>query len=81
MIDSDLLPLPAPFRLANVDGFVNAMFTLTEPQFRRVMAAKKIGHAMQLSREAKVFVGYYVEVDAKSSPRVRDFIGNCVQEK
>ena len=81
MIDSDVLPLPAPFSLKNVDGYVNAMFILTRPQFRRLMSAKRIGHAMQLSREAAFFVGYYVEVDAKSGPRVRDFIGNCVQIK
>lgn len=81
MIDGDDLPLPAPFRLANENGFVNAMFALTAPQFRRVMSAKQIGHGMQISREAPTFVGYHVDIDGKSAPRVRDFIGNCVQIK
>lgn len=81
MIDDDILPLPAPFRLENVNGFVNASFTLTAPQLRRVISAKKIGHAMQLSREAPTFVGYQVEIDGKSTKRIRDFIENCVQIK
>lgn len=81
MIDSDLVPLPAPSMLKDNNYSIEALFILKKSQFpfKRVMSAKQIGHVMQLSREAPTYVGYVVEFDDKSVQRVRNYIENCEQ--
>jgi hypothetical protein len=46
---------------------------------RRIQKSSKIGHAMQMTREAPTFVGYTVDIDPKSKAKVSTYVKNCVE--
>lgn len=78
VIDDDPVPLPPPRRIESDGEFVNASFRITPEIMRRLQSASKVGHAMQLSREAPTFVGYNIDIDPESKAKVRTYAKNCV---
>ena len=81
-IDGHQIPLDAPFDLFNDKGYLNAFFRLTPAQFRMVSSARRsVGHSMQITRDAQMYVGYHVDIDASSTQRIKNFITNCTASR
>jgi hypothetical protein len=79
ILDGNNIPLEAPFSLKANGSFVNALFMLTSGQIAAIAKAKSIGHAMQTAYNAPTYIGYTVDVDNRSLPRVRSYLGNCLK--
>ncbi len=79
-IDDGYLDLDRPAKLTAENDYINASFLLRPVHFERIMHAKRVGHAMQMTKDAPTFVGYSVDIDKASADRVRHFIGNCLAE-
>ena len=60
------------------DGyFLNTQFLLTSEQVQKILKAKKIGHAIQVTREAPSFVGYAIEIPDAQRPKINAFLRSC----
>ena len=80
-IDSDeAIPLQA-LGVSSKDGAVRSTFLLPPSLVRRVRSAKQIGHRMKSSASAAPGFDYRVDVDDKSAPLVRTFLGKCLRGK
>lgn len=80
IVDKDNLPLPKT--KGAYDGkFLNTAFALTPVQVTRVGQAKSVGHAMQVTRESPVFVGYQVDVPPEQRQKIQSFLGTCQKTK
>ena len=78
LIDGDTVPLPDSIRPTASGATVSAVFPLTRTQALAIAKARKLGHAMQLARDAPTFAGYEIDIPKESAAKVRLFLGNCV---
>jgi hypothetical protein len=78
-VDNETVALGRPQRLQASGEYINASFTLQASALRKVAAAAKVGHAMQLSPDAPTYLGYQVDIDAKSRAKVSTYVGNCLR--
>lgn len=70
--------LPAvPIRVAVMGEEIFAEIRVPPTVAIRLADAASIGHAMQTSRDAKLFVGYRVDVLHQARPMISSFIRNC----
>lgn len=77
--DSDVLPIE-PIGKWRYDGnYLNNQFLLTASQVQKVILAKTIGHAIQVSRVAPTFVGYNIEIPADQRQKINAFLKSCPQ--
>lgn len=79
LVDDDVVSLGSPIGLNSKDGYLNALFLLTPQQVQRILSAKKVGHAIQMSREDPAFVGYTIEIPVEARQRVSTFIRSCTK--
>lgn len=78
-LDSEALPLPTPKELLADGGIIKAFILLSPEHMRGLQTASKVGHAMQVARDAPTFVGYTVDIDAASRNKVSTFSRNCLR--
>ena len=79
-VDDEIIPLGKPSSLANDNGTVKAAFLLEPALSARIAnASRKVGHAMQLSREAPTFVGYNIDLPDEGRRKLKTFLTNCVR--
>ena len=67
--------------VSDTDGFVRSTFVLPANLVRLARAAKQIGHHMKPSSADSPSIGYRVDIDDKSAPLVRNFLGNCLRRQ
>ena len=78
LIDGAEGPLPSPSRLDDKNGYLHAIFHLSEQQIESILAAREsLGHAMQMTREAPIFLGYKVDLDTAAVSKIREYVGAC----
>jgi hypothetical protein len=78
-LDNDTLPLPTPAQLWAEGGSIRAFIVIAPEHMRGLQTASKVGHAMQVNRDAPTFVGYTVDIDEASKKRVSTFSRNCLR--
>lgn len=76
LIDDTALPLDAPSSIEKVNGDLNAAFTLSPDQARRIIGATSIGHLMQGDRSDPSFA-YRIDIDARAGRAVKTFVETC----
>jgi hypothetical protein len=67
--------------VSDKDGFVRSTFVLPANLVRLARAARQIGHHMTPSSGDSPSIGYRVDIDDKSAPLVRNFLGNCLRRQ
>jgi hypothetical protein len=73
------IPLTAP-QVSDSDGsIVRSTFVLSPDVVRLVRSATEIGHQMKPPDNHSPATGYAVDIDDKSAPMVRSFLGNCLR--
>lgn len=77
LVDGEFIPLDSPISLKNDNGYLNSVFLLTPYQVQRILQTKSVGHAIQVARDAPIYVGYTVEIGKEAKQRVNAFIQNC----
>jgi len=70
-------PLDA-LAVTSKDGVIRSTFILAPALVRRAMSAKRIGHRMTPAAGPSPSIGGSVDIDEKSAPMVRQFLGACV---
>jgi hypothetical protein len=65
--------------ISNNDGVVRSTFVLPPDLVRLAMSAKQIGHHMKPSSKRSASIDYSVDIDGKSAPMVRSFLGQCLR--
>lgn len=78
MVNGELLPLPKPLIIEARGESLNTLFPLEFSTLRQMQYADKVGHAMQLDRTSRAFVGYSIDIDKASRTRFSTYIGNCL---
>lgn len=77
LVDAENFPIE-PGGKGRYDGyFLNTQFLLTSEQVQKVLKAKKVGHAIQVTREAPSFVGYTIEIPEAQRPKINAFLRTC----
>lgn len=71
-------PLKALGATSN-DGAGRSTFSLPPDLVRRARVARQIGHRMKPSSDRSPSIGYSVDIDDKSAPMVRNFLGKCLR--
>jgi hypothetical protein len=67
--------------VSDKDGFVRSTFVLPANLVRLARGARQIGHHMTPSSGGSPSIGYRVDIDDKSAPRVRNFLGDCLRRQ
>jgi len=62
-------------------GSIRWRFMLPPPVVRLAISAKRIGHRMKPSGNRSTSFGYSVDIDARSAPMVKKFLGNCLRRQ
>ena len=78
LVDGNTVALPDSIQAKASGEEVSAEFPLTKEQALSVAASSKVGHAMQLARDAPTFVGYQIDIPTTASRKVSTFLRNCV---
>lgn len=82
LIDGGDVALGTPSHLVNIDANLNAIFILNSEQVKKILDAREsVGHAMQVSQESPMFVGYRVDYNADTATLVRKFVSACPPSK
>lgn len=81
LVDNDTVAVGEPLAVRNREGMLSVLLPLSAENLQRIRTATSVGHAMQVSREAPTFIGYKVEIDESSQPKVRAYLGNCLADK
>jgi len=77
LVDGKSVALADP-ALAKVSGDeISALFPLTRDQAMSIASSSSMGHAMQLGRDAPIFVGYQIDIPVSASRKVSTFLRNC----
>ncbi|GAB3554736.1 hypothetical protein GCM10027343_43030 [Noviherbaspirillum agri] len=82
LVDDATLPLPTPEHIeVQGDYLITAMAVPSEYYAKIRMVKKKLGHSMQMTRDAPTFVGYHVDVNSEKGDlgRIHGFIDNCIK--
>jgi hypothetical protein len=74
----DEIPLQT-LGISNNEGVVRSTFILPPDLVRLAMSAKQIGHQMKPSSKRSASIDYSVDIDGKSAPMVRSFLGQCLR--
>jgi hypothetical protein len=75
----DEIPLQA-LGITTRNGAVHSSFVLSPDLVRRARVATQIGHRMTPSGDRSPSIGYRVDIDDRSAPMVRSFLGTCLRE-
>jgi len=78
-IDGSAEARVTPLRITDDHGSVRSTFVMTQDLVRRARAAKQIGHRMKPPGSRSASIGYRVDIDDRSAPMVRSFLGNCLR--
>ena len=79
LLGTTMTPLPVPDKISVVGDEIQTQFDLDNIQVTAIASSSSFGHAMQLSREAPVFVGYQIDIpQGKTSQKVGSFLRNCL---
>ncbi len=78
LVDGNTVPLPDSIQAKASGEEISAEFPLTREQVLSIAASSKVGHAMQLARDAPTFVGYQIDIPTTASRRVGTFLRNCL---
>jgi len=62
-------------------SIVGSTFVLPPDVVRLARSATQIGHQMRPPDNRSTSIGYAVDIDDKSAPTVRTFLGNCLREQ
>lgn len=77
LVDAESSPIESGGK-GRYDGyFLNMQFLLTPEQVQKVFKAKRVGHAIQVTREAPTFVGYTIEIPEAQRQKVNAFLRTC----
>lgn len=79
LADGKDLPLSEPIRISAIRDEIYTVFSLTSEQALAIASSSSMGHAMQRSRDAPVFVGYQIDIPNSSIGKVHTFIRNCLR--
>ena len=79
LVDGKTVALPDPVQAETSGNKIFSQFSLTRDQALAIASSSSMGHAMQLSREAPIFVGYNIDIPVSASQKVGAFIRNCLQ--
>jgi hypothetical protein len=77
LVDGKTIALAEPAAAKAAGEEISAEFPLTRDQALLIASSSKIGHAMQVDRDAPTFVGYHIDIPEKASRKVYTFITNC----
>ena len=72
------IPLNA-LSVSNRDGVVRSTFLLPPNLVRLAMSARHVGYQLKPSSDRLPTIGYRVDIDARSAPTVRKFLGDCLR--
>ena len=79
LLGTTMTPLPVPDKISVVGDEIQTLFDLDNMQVQAIASSSSFGHAMQLSREAPMFVGYQIDIpQGKTSQKVGSFLRNCL---
>ena len=78
LVDGRTVALPDSIRAKASGQEISAAIPLTREQVLSIAGSSKVGHAMQLGRDAPTFVGYQIDIPSTASRRVSTFLRNCL---
>ena len=82
LLGTTMTPLPAPDKISVIGDEIQTQFDLDNIQVQAIASSSSFGHAMQLSREAPVFVGYQIDIpQGKTSQKFGSFLRNCLSRR
>lgn len=76
MINGKAQPI-TPDKLEVVNGYLNSTFHVSRRDAFAIAQAVSVGHMMQVDSTAPTFVGYQIEIDDVSRPKVQGFMESC----
>jgi hypothetical protein len=76
LIDDTPLPLDAPTSIEDVNGDLNATFTLSPDQERRMVGAASIGLLMEGGR-SDPSIAYKIDIDPRAGLAMKNFMRSC----
>lgn len=77
LLEGKTIALADPANAKAVGDEISAEFSLTRDQALSIASSSKVGHAMQLGRDAPTFVGYQIDIPSAASRKVSTFLRNC----
>ena len=80
LIDDTALPLDVPNSIEELNGDIDASFTLSPDQARRMIGATSIGHSVQ-GRRSDPSLAYKIDIDARAGQTLRKFMESCTESR
>ncbi len=77
LLDDQTIALRNPTTAKAAGAEISAEFSLTQRQALQIASSSRLGHAMQLDRDAPTFVGYQIDIPPASSQKVGSFMRTC----
>ena len=62
LLGTTMTPLPVPDKISVVGDEIQTLFDLDNMQVQAIASSSSFGHAMQLYREAPMFVGCQIDI-------------------